>query len=59
MTSLIPVPKPSYSQARETLVKAIPPKVICLLACGGRDCRYEGPVCWRRSQQAIKGIFSS
>ncbi|KAK3569861.1 hypothetical protein QTP86_006732 [Hemibagrus guttatus] len=59
MTSLIPVPKPSYSQARETLVKAIPPKVICLLACGGRDCRYEGPVCWRPSQQAIKGLFSS
>ncbi|KAI5623812.1 hypothetical protein C0J50_16493, partial [Silurus asotus] len=59
MTSLIPVPKPSYSQAREALVKAIPPKVICLLACGGRDCRYEGPVCWRPSQQAIKGLFSS
>ncbi|XP_046721250.1 protein tyrosine phosphatase domain-containing protein 1 isoform X2 [Silurus meridionalis] len=53
------VPKPSYSQAREALVKAIPPKVICLLACGGRDCRYEGPVCWRPSQQAIKGLFSS
>ncbi|XP_053356800.1 protein tyrosine phosphatase domain-containing protein 1 isoform X2 [Clarias gariepinus] len=59
MTSQIPVPKPSYSQVRETLVKTIPPKVICLLACGGRDCRYEGPLCWRPSQQAIKGVFSS
>ncbi|XP_036441461.1 protein tyrosine phosphatase domain-containing protein 1 [Colossoma macropomum] len=59
MTPLVPVPKPSYSQARENLVKAIPPKIICLLACGGRDCRYEGPACWRPSQQAIKGLFSS
>ncbi|TSK38347.1 Protein tyrosine phosphatase domain-containing protein 1 [Bagarius yarrelli] len=59
MTLMIPVPKPSYSQARETLVKVIPPKVICLLACGGRDCRYETPVCWRPNQQAIKGLFSS
>ncbi|XP_072551629.1 protein tyrosine phosphatase domain-containing protein 1 [Salminus brasiliensis] len=59
MTPLVPVPKPSYSQTRENLVKAIPPKIICLLACGGRDCRYEGPACWRQSQQAIKGVFSS
>ncbi|XP_062860429.1 protein tyrosine phosphatase domain-containing protein 1 [Trichomycterus rosablanca] len=59
MTSLVPVPKPSYSPTREALVKAIPSKVICLLACGGRDCRYEGPACWRPSQQAIKGLFSS
>ncbi|XP_066540379.1 protein tyrosine phosphatase domain-containing protein 1 [Hoplias malabaricus] len=59
MTPLVPVPKPSYSQARENLVKAVPPKIICLLACGGSDCRYEGPACWRPSQQVIKGIFSS
>lgn len=59
MTLLVPVPKPSYSQTRENLVKAIPPKIICLMACGGRDCRYEGPACWRTSQQAIKGLFSS
>nr|XP_023671787.1 protein tyrosine phosphatase domain-containing protein 1-like isoform X1 [Paramormyrops kingsleyae] len=59
MTLPVPVPRPSYSQARETLVKAIPPKIICLLACGGRDCRYEGPECWRASQQAIRGLFSS
>ncbi|XP_015459946.3 protein tyrosine phosphatase domain-containing protein 1 [Astyanax mexicanus] len=59
MTLLVPVPKPSYSQTRENLVKAIPPKIICLLACGGRDCRYEGPACWRTSQQAIRGLFSS
>ncbi|XP_052007831.1 LOW QUALITY PROTEIN: protein tyrosine phosphatase domain-containing protein 1 [Xyrauchen texanus] len=59
MTPQVPVPRPSYSQARESLVKAIPPKIICLLACGGRDCRYEGPACWSTSQQAIKGVFSS
>ncbi|KPP68143.1 protein tyrosine phosphatase domain-containing protein 1-like, partial [Scleropages formosus] len=59
MTLPVPVPLPSYSQARENLVKAIPHKVICLLACGGRDCRYEDPACWRPSQQAIKGIFST
>ncbi|KAL4659517.1 protein tyrosine phosphatase domain-containing protein 1-like [Arapaima gigas] len=59
MTLPVPVPRPSYSQAREHLVKAIPPKIICLLACGGRDCRYEDPSCWRPSQQAIKGIFST
>ncbi|XP_041650640.1 protein tyrosine phosphatase domain-containing protein 1 [Cheilinus undulatus] len=54
-----PVPQPSYSQARENLVKAIPPKLLCLLACGGLDCRYEGPECWRLNQQAIRGVFSS
>lgn len=59
MTPQVPVPRPSYSQARESLVKAVPPKIICLLACGGRDCRYEGPACWSTNQQAIKGIFSS
>ncbi|KAG9329184.1 hypothetical protein JZ751_007343 [Albula glossodonta] len=59
MTLPVPMPRPSYSQARENLVKAIPPKIICLLACGGRDCRYEGPACWRPSQQAVRGIFST
>ncbi|XP_030646315.1 protein tyrosine phosphatase domain-containing protein 1 [Chanos chanos] len=59
MTPQVPVPRPSYSQARESLVKAIPPRIICLLACGGRDCRYEGPDCWRPGQQAIQGLFSS
>ncbi|XP_004070108.1 protein tyrosine phosphatase domain-containing protein 1-like [Oryzias latipes] len=62
MPSLAPhisVPRPSYSQARENLVKAIPPKLLCLLACGGRDCRYEGPDCWKLNQQVIRGIFSS
>ncbi|KAJ8245640.1 hypothetical protein GJAV_G00272900 [Gymnothorax javanicus] len=59
MTLPVPTPRPSYSQARENLVKAIPPKIICLLACGGRDCRYEGSACWRPSQQAIRGVFST
>ncbi|KAL6106877.1 uncharacterized protein ACO6RY_10637 [Pungitius sinensis] len=59
MPSLIPVPQPSYSQARENFVKAIPPKLLCLLACGGADCRYEGPECWKLNQQAIRGLFSS
>ncbi|XP_052386924.1 protein tyrosine phosphatase domain-containing protein 1-like [Carassius gibelio] len=59
MTPQVPVPRPSYSQARESLVKAIPSKIICLFACGGRDCQYEGPACWSTSQQAIKGVFSS
>ncbi|KAM8892312.1 protein tyrosine phosphatase domain-containing protein 1 isoform 2-T2 [Spinachia spinachia] len=59
MPALIPVPQPSYSQARENFVKAIPPKLLCLLACGGVDCRYEGPECWKSNQQAIRGLFSS
>ncbi|CAN9499224.1 unnamed protein product [Ophioblennius macclurei] len=59
VTSHLPVPRPSYSQARENLVKAIPPKLLCLLACGGIDCRYEGPVCWKLNQQVIRGLFSS
>ncbi|KAG7454778.1 hypothetical protein MATL_G00263430 [Megalops atlanticus] len=59
MTLQVPVPRPSYSQARESLVKAIPPQIICLLGCGGIDCRYEGPGCWRPSQQAIRGLFST
>ncbi|KAJ8003106.1 hypothetical protein DPEC_G00165930 [Dallia pectoralis] len=46
---MMPVPQPTYSQARENLVMAIPPKIICLLACGGRDCRYEGSAFWRPS----------
>ncbi|KAK2917940.1 hypothetical protein Q8A73_004686 [Channa argus] len=58
-TPHIPVPRPSYSQARENLVKAIPPKLLCLLACGGKDCRYEGPECWKLNQQVIRGLFSS
>uniref|UniRef100_A0A8C2X3A9 Protein tyrosine phosphatase domain-containing protein 1 n=1 Tax=Cyclopterus lumpus TaxID=8103 RepID=A0A8C2X3A9_CYCLU len=59
MSVLIPVPQPSYSQARENVVKAIPPKLLCLLTCGGIDCRYEGPGCWKLNQQAIRGLFSS
>lgn len=59
LTSHIPVPQPSYTQARENLVKAIPPKILCLLACGGKDCRYEGPECWKANQQVIRGLFSS
>ncbi|XP_057693328.1 protein tyrosine phosphatase domain-containing protein 1 isoform X2 [Corythoichthys intestinalis] len=55
----VPVPRPAYSQARENLVKAIPSKLLCLLACGGVDCRYEGPECWKANQQVIRGIFSS
>uniref|UniRef100_A0A3B3VQC9 Protein tyrosine phosphatase domain-containing protein 1 n=1 Tax=Poecilia latipinna TaxID=48699 RepID=A0A3B3VQC9_9TELE len=55
----VPVPRPSYSQARENLVRAIPPKLLCLLACGGKDCRYEGPECWKSNQQVIRGLFSS
>ncbi|KAF7647051.1 hypothetical protein LDENG_00178070, partial [Lucifuga dentata] len=55
----IPVPRPTYSQARANLVKAIPPKILCLLACGGIDCRYEGPEYWRTNQQAIRGLFSN
>ncbi|KAM9754979.1 protein tyrosine phosphatase domain-containing protein 1 [Menidia menidia] len=58
-TSHISVPRPAYSQARENLVKAIPPKLLCLLACGGVDCRYEGPDCWKLNQQVIRGLFSS
>ncbi|XP_010728102.3 protein tyrosine phosphatase domain-containing protein 1 [Larimichthys crocea] len=59
LTSHLPVPRPSYTQARENLVKAIPPKLLCLLACGGIDCRYEGPECWKLNQQVIRGLFSS
>ncbi|XP_061578029.1 protein tyrosine phosphatase domain-containing protein 1 [Cololabis saira] len=59
LTPHIPVPMPSYSQTRENLVKAIPPELLCLLACGGIDCRYEGPECWKLNQQVIRGLFSS
>ncbi|KAM9814320.1 protein tyrosine phosphatase domain-containing protein 1 isoform 2-T2 [Syngnathus typhle] len=59
MQTHVPVPRPAYSQARENLVKVIPPKLLCLLACGGVDCRYEGPECWKANQQVIRGVFSS
>ncbi|XP_069485590.1 protein tyrosine phosphatase domain-containing protein 1-like isoform X2 [Ambystoma mexicanum] len=52
-------PRPTYSQARENLIRAVPPELICSLTCRGRDCRYEGPAGWRPDQQAIKGIYSS
>ncbi|XP_068507098.1 protein tyrosine phosphatase domain-containing protein 1 isoform X2 [Syngnathus scovelli] len=59
MQNHVPVPQPAYSQARENLVRVIPPKLLCLLACGGVDCRYEGPECWKANQQVIRGVFSS
>ncbi|XP_075998688.1 protein tyrosine phosphatase domain-containing protein 1 [Genypterus blacodes] len=59
LTAPIEVPRPTYSQARENLVRAIPPRILCLLACGGPDCRYERPECWRINQQVIRGLFSS
>ncbi|XP_072292010.1 protein tyrosine phosphatase domain-containing protein 1 [Eucyclogobius newberryi] len=59
LTPPVPVPRPSYSQVRENLVCFIPPRLLCLLACGGVDCRYEGPECWKAHQQAIRGLFSS
>ncbi|XP_029472194.1 protein tyrosine phosphatase domain-containing protein 1-like [Rhinatrema bivittatum] len=52
-------PQPSYSQARENLIKAIPQHLICSLTCGGRECRYEGPKGWSPDQQAIRGLYSS
>ncbi|XP_041692533.1 protein tyrosine phosphatase domain-containing protein 1-like isoform X2 [Coregonus clupeaformis] len=38
--------------------EAIPSKIICLLASGGLDCRYEGPACWMPSQQTVQGLYS-
>ncbi|KAM3927496.1 protein tyrosine phosphatase domain-containing protein 1-like isoform 1-T2 [Leptodactylus fuscus] len=52
-------PRPSYSQTRERIVRAVPPHLICSLTCGGRDCRYEGPEDWTLEQQAIRGLYSS
>ncbi|MGH0127618.1 UNVERIFIED_CONTAM: hypothetical protein FKN15_035258 [Acipenser sinensis] len=54
----LPVPSPSYSQARENLVKSLPPNLICSLSCGGKLCRYEGPANWSLQQQAIRGLYS-
>ncbi|OCT89323.1 protein tyrosine phosphatase domain-containing protein 1 isoform X2 [Xenopus laevis] len=59
MRSSTKEPGPSYSHTRERLVKAIPPRVICSLTCGGRECRYEGPESWSEKQQAIRGLYSS
>ncbi|XP_066445421.1 protein tyrosine phosphatase domain-containing protein 1-like [Eleutherodactylus coqui] len=52
-------PRPSYSQTRERIVRAVPPHLICTLTCGGRECRYEGPEDWTLEQQAIRGLYSS
>ncbi|XP_072418893.1 protein tyrosine phosphatase domain-containing protein 1 isoform X1 [Chiloscyllium punctatum] len=59
MTLQIPNPRPSYSQTREHLIKAVPPHLICSLVCGGKECRYEGPDEWSLQQQAIRGVFSA
>ncbi|XP_048409696.1 protein tyrosine phosphatase domain-containing protein 1 isoform X2 [Stegostoma tigrinum] len=59
MTLQIPNPRPSYSQTRELLIKAVPPHLICSLVCGGKECRYEGPGEWTLQQQAIRGVFSA
>ncbi|XP_041113850.1 protein tyrosine phosphatase domain-containing protein 1-like [Polyodon spathula] len=58
MAQWIPVPRPSYSQARENLVRSLPPNLICSLSCGGKLCRYEGPDNWSLQQQAIRGLYS-
>ncbi|RXM98019.1 Protein tyrosine phosphatase domain-containing protein 1 [Acipenser ruthenus] len=54
----LPVPRPTYSQARENLVKSLPPNLICSLSCGGKLCRYEGPANWSLQQQVIRGLYS-
>ncbi|XP_067915761.1 protein tyrosine phosphatase domain-containing protein 1 [Heterodontus francisci] len=59
MTLQIPIPRPSYSQTRENLIKAVPPHLICSLMCGGKECHYEGPDGWTLQQQAIRGVFSA
>ncbi|XP_062928285.1 protein tyrosine phosphatase domain-containing protein 1 [Mobula hypostoma] len=59
MTLQIPMPRPTYSTARENLIKAVPPHLICSLVCGGKQCRYEGPDDWTLQQQAIRGVFSA
>ncbi|XP_051890080.1 protein tyrosine phosphatase domain-containing protein 1 [Pristis pectinata] len=59
MTLQIPIPRPTYSPARENLIKAVPPHLICSLVCGGKECRYEGPGDWTLQQQAIRGVFSA
>uniref|UniRef100_UPI00398F2734 protein tyrosine phosphatase domain-containing protein 1 n=1 Tax=Pristiophorus japonicus TaxID=55135 RepID=UPI00398F2734 len=59
MNLQIPIPVPSYSQARENLIKAVSPHLICSLMCGGKECRYEGPDGWTLQQQAIRGLFSA
>uniref|UniRef100_A0A673XIY6 Tyrosine specific protein phosphatases domain-containing protein n=1 Tax=Salmo trutta TaxID=8032 RepID=A0A673XIY6_SALTR len=43
---MVPVLRLAYSQ------------IICLLACGGLDCRYERPACWMPSQQTVQGLYS-
>ncbi|KAM5172907.1 protein tyrosine phosphatase domain-containing protein 1-like [Mantella aurantiaca] len=59
MSSSAEEPRPSYSNTRERIVRAVPPHLICSLTCGGRECRYEGPECWSAEQQAIPGLYSS
>ncbi|KAM9313404.1 protein tyrosine phosphatase domain-containing protein 1-like [Gastrophryne carolinensis] len=59
MSSPSEEPRPSYSQTRERIVRAVPPDIICSLTCGGRECRYEGPEVWTVEQQAIQGLYSS
>ncbi|XP_043943806.1 protein tyrosine phosphatase domain-containing protein 1-like [Protopterus annectens] len=59
MNSQVPIPQPSYSVAKENLIKAVPAHLICSLVCGGKECRYEGPVAWAPEQQAVRGLYSS
>uniref|UniRef100_A0A8C5WCL9 Uncharacterized protein n=1 Tax=Leptobrachium leishanense TaxID=445787 RepID=A0A8C5WCL9_9ANUR len=59
MSSPNSVPRPTYSQTRERVVRAVHPHLICSLTCGGRECRYEGPEGWSLEQQAVKGLYSS
>ncbi|XP_042191406.1 protein tyrosine phosphatase domain-containing protein 1 [Callorhinchus milii] len=55
----VPVPRAVYSQARENLLRAVPPHLVCSLLCHGKECRYEGPQGWSPQQQAIRGVFSA
>ncbi|XP_039616469.1 protein tyrosine phosphatase domain-containing protein 1 [Polypterus senegalus] len=59
MTQQVPVPRASYSRARENLIKAVPSNLICSLTCGGKECRYEVLNNWTLEQQAIRGLYST
>ena len=47
-----------YSPISESLRSSIPESQMCLMFCGGKNCKYETATKWK-NDQAITGLYSS
>ncbi|KAK2851614.1 hypothetical protein Q5P01_007890 [Channa striata] len=59
LMEFIRAPRAKYTIVGEAIRSVIPGHMQCSIGCGGQDCKYDNPSCWREDQQAIKGLYSS